>query len=66
MVAARGIKVGGLLMFVVICSAALLVASRWPFTRDTVLRALQEKFASTVEFKTFYGTYFTPGCVAEG
>ena len=63
---ARWIKIGGLLAFVVIGSAALLVASRWPFTRDTVVRALQEKFASTVEFKTFYGTYFTPGCIAEG
>jgi hypothetical protein len=48
MVLARWIKVGGLLTFVVIGSIALLVASRWPFTRDTVLRALQEKFASTV------------------
>ena len=66
MVLARWIMLGASLTFVVIASAALLVASRWPFTRDTVLRALQEKFASTVEFKTFYGTYFTPGCVAEG
>src|ERR1700676_3099394 len=66
MVLARWIKLGALSTFVVIGSAALLVASRWPFTRDTVLRALQEKFASTVEFKTFYGTYSTPGCVAEG
>ena len=31
-----------------------------------VVRALQEKFSSTVELKTFHGTYFTPGCVAEG
>src|ERR1700730_13498702 len=66
MVLARWIMLGASLTFVVIASAALLVASRWPFTRDTVLRALQEKFASTVEFKTFYGTYFTPGCIAEG
>ena len=63
---ARWIKIGTLLAFVVIGSAAWLVASRWPFTRDTVVRALQEKFVSTVEFKTFYGTYFTPGCIAEG
>jgi hypothetical protein len=63
---ARWMKVGALLTVVAIGCAALLVASRWPFTRDTVLRALQEKFASTVEFKTFHGTYFTPGCVAEG
>ncbi len=62
----RWIKIGGLLGFVLIGSAALLIASRWPFTRDTVVRALQKRFASTVEFKTFHGTYFTPGCIAEG
>jgi hypothetical protein len=65
-VSARWIKICGLLAFVVIGGAALSVASRWPFTRNTVVRALQEKFASTVEFKAFYGTYFTPGCIAEG
>jgi hypothetical protein len=65
-VSARWIKICGLLAFVVIGSATLSVASRWPFTRDTVVRALQEKFASTVKFKAFYGTYFTPGCIVEG
>lgn len=63
---AHWIKISGILAFVLVGGAALLVASRWPFTRDTVLQALQEKFASTVEFKTFRGTYFTPGCIAEG
>ena len=63
---ARWIKIGGLLVLVVIGGAAVLVASRWPFTRDTIVRALQERFSSTVELKTFHGTYFTPGCVAEG
>jgi len=65
-VLSRWIKIGGLLALVVIGSAAVLVSSRWPFTRDTIVRTLQEKFSSTVELKTFYGTYFTPGCVAEG
>jgi hypothetical protein len=59
-------KIGGLLALVVIGGTALLVASRWPFTRDTIVRALQETFSSTVELKAFHGTYFTPGCVAEG
>jgi len=62
----RWIKIGGLLALVVIGCAAVLVASRWPFTRDTIVRTLQEKFSSKVELKTFHGTYFTPGCVAEG
>jgi hypothetical protein len=62
----RWVKIGGLLALVVIGGAAVLVASRWPFTRDSILRALQEKFSSAVQLKTFHATYFTPGCVVEG
>ena len=62
----RWIKIGGLLALVVIGGAAVLVASRWPYTRDSIVRTLQEKFSSTVELQTFYGTYLRPGCVAEG
>ncbi len=62
----RWIKIGVFLALVVIGCAAVLVASRWPFTRDTIVRTLQEEFSSTVGLKTFHGTYFTPGCVAEG
>ena len=65
-VLSRWIKIGGLLALVLIGGAAVLMVSRWPFTRDTIVRALQEKFSSTVEVKTFHGTYFTPGCIAEG
>jgi hypothetical protein len=65
-VLARWITISGLLALVVIGGVAVLVASRWPFTRDTIVRTLQEKFSSTVELKTFQRTYFTPGCVAEG
>jgi hypothetical protein len=62
----RWLKIGGLVVFVVVGGTALLVASRWPFTRDSVVKALQEKFSSTVEFKSFHETYLTPGCVIEG
>jgi len=65
-VLSRAIKIGGLLALVVIGGAAVLVSSHWPFTRDTLVRALQEKFSGTVELKAFHATYFTPGCVAEG
>ena len=51
---------------VLIGGAAVLMVSRWPFTRDTIVRALEKKFSSTVEVKAFHGTYFTPGFVAEG
>jgi hypothetical protein len=65
-VLARCIKIGGLLALVAIGVAAVLVSSRWPFTRDSIVRTLQEKFSSAVELKTFHETYFTPGCVVEG
>jgi hypothetical protein len=65
-VLSRWIKIGGLLALVSIGGGAVLMIGRWPFTRHTVVRALQKKFSSTVEVKTFHGTYFTPGCVAEG
>lgn len=61
----RWIKIGGLLALVVIGGAAVLMASRWPFTRDNMVTALEKKFSSTVEVKTFHVTYFTPGFVAE-
>ena len=60
----RWVKVIGLLAVVVI-GAAVLVASRWPFTQDKVAKALQEEFSSAVELKTFRATCFTPGFVAE-
>jgi hypothetical protein len=65
-VSSRWIKIGTLLALVVIGGAAVLLLSRWPFTRDIVVGALQEKFSSAVEVKVFHGTYFPPGCVAEG
>jgi hypothetical protein len=62
----RGMKLGGLLALVVIGSSMVLMAKRWPFTRDTIISALERRFSSTVELRTFHGTYFPPGCVAEG
>src|SRR5579862_5443672 len=56
----------GLSALVVIGLVSLVLALRWPFTQAAVIAALQEKFSSTVEFKTFRGTYLTPGCIAEG
>jgi hypothetical protein len=66
MTLSRWIKIGGLLAVLVIGGAAVFMASRWPFTRGTIVKALQEKFSSTVDIKVFHGTYFPPGCVAEG
>ena len=62
----RWTKIAGASVLVVIGSLIVLLASRWPFTQRAVIAALQERFSSTVDFKTFRGTYLTPGCVAEG
>ena len=62
----RSIKIGTVLALVVIGGAAMLLLSRWPFTRGAVVSALQQKFSSAVEVKAFRGTYFPPGCIAEG
>ena len=62
----RWIKIAGASVLVVIGSLIVLLASRWPFTQRAVIAALQERFSSMVEFKTFRGTYLIPGCVAEG
>src|SRR5579864_9269760 len=62
----RWSMIAGLSVLVVIGTLFALLASRWPFTRDAVITALQERFSSTVEFKAFRDMYLTPGCVAEG
>jgi hypothetical protein len=61
----RSVKIGGLLALVAIGVAVVWLLIDWPFTRDAIVSALQKKFSSDVELKTFHVTYFTPGCVAE-
>jgi hypothetical protein len=39
---------------------------KWPFTRQAVTVALQDRFARTVEIRNFRSTYFPPGFIAEG
>ena len=65
-VPSHSIKIGAVLALVVIGGAAVLLLSHWPFTRDVVVRALEQKFSGTVEMKAFQRIYFPPGCIAEG
>nr|MDQ2899540.1 hypothetical protein [Acidobacteriota bacterium] len=46
--------------------SAIMLIANWPFTQAAVTKALQDRFARTVHIQTFRGTYFPPGCVAEG
>jgi hypothetical protein len=52
---------------IVIAGIVLIVlAWNWPFTQQAVTKALQDRFARTVQIRGFRKTYFPPGCVAEG
>jgi hypothetical protein len=42
------------------------VMLKWPFTREAVTVALQDRFARAVEIRNFRRTYFPPGFIAEG
>jgi len=44
----------------------IVLAWNWPFTQQAVTKALQDRFARTVQIRGFRKTYFPPGCVAEG
>lgn len=47
-------------------AAGALLAVKWPFTRERVIRQLQEATATTVQLRSFHAQYFPhPGCVAE-
>jgi hypothetical protein len=62
----RWIKIGALVVVVALGIAGVAIATHWPFTRESVIEALEQTFASTVEVKSFRVTYFAPGCVLEG
>ncbi|MGO8733323.1 MAG: AsmA-like C-terminal region-containing protein [Terriglobia bacterium] len=44
----------------------VVLACNWPYTQQAVTKALQDRFARTVQIRSFRKTYFPPGCVAEG
>jgi hypothetical protein len=62
----RWIKIAAAVVAVALVIAGLVIATHWPFTRESVVQALEQTFASSVEVKSFRVTYFAPGCVMEG
>jgi hypothetical protein len=44
----------------------IMLVWNWPYTQTAVTSALQDRFARTVQIRSFRKTYFPPGCVAEG
>ena len=62
----RWIKIAAMVVVAVLGIAGVVIATHWPFTRESVVQALEQTFASSVEVKSFRVTYFAPGCVMEG
>ena len=62
----RWIKIAAVVVVVVLGIAGVVITTHWPFTRKSVVQALEQTFASSVEVKSFRVTYFAPGCVMEG
>jgi hypothetical protein len=56
----------GASLIVIAGTVLIVLASNWPFTQPAVTKALQDRFARTVQIRSFRKTYFPPGCVAEG
>jgi hypothetical protein len=50
----------------IVIAAGTVLAVKWPFTRERVIRQLQQATATTVQMGRFRAVYFPhPGCVAE-
>jgi len=51
---------------VIAAIVVIVLACKWPYTQPSVTKALQDRFARTVQIRSFRKTFFPPGCVAEG
>jgi hypothetical protein len=56
----------GASLIVIAVIVVVVLACNWPYTQQAVAKALQDRFARTVQIRSFRKTYFPPGCVAEG
>jgi hypothetical protein len=57
-----------ILLAVAICASVLLgiLAAKWPFTREAMIRRLEHASSARVEMGGFRSMYFPyPGCIAE-
>jgi|SRR5579871_224330 len=64
---ARRVIIAAVLLVIAPAAAvAVFLTIYWPFTRQSIIDALQEQSARSVEITNFRRTYFPPGCVAGG
>jgi hypothetical protein len=60
------IALAALATVVVFLAAIVVLVWRWPFSREAVLKELEDASQSKVDVSTFHGMYFPrPGCVLE-
>lgn len=50
----------------VLIAGFLIGRAEWPFTRGSIVQALQEESGASVQIAQFHETYFPPGCVSDG
>jgi len=62
----RGWLITGASIVVIVGIGLIVLARNWPFTQRAVTTALEDRFARTVQIRSFRKTYLPPGCVAEG
>jgi AsmA-like C-terminal region len=62
----KPVVLSALAIVVVLAAAVLFLVWHWPFSREAVLKDLEEASMSKVHMDAFHGTYFPrPGCVLE-
>lgn len=62
---ARWVKITGVVVLAILGALIFLLALKWPFSREAMLKRLERATSARVEFGKFRSTYFPPGCVAE-
>jgi hypothetical protein len=58
--------IAGAVLLILIATPMILLATHWPFTRASIVQALEEASGRQVQIRTFSNSYLPPGCVAEG
>ena len=63
----RGILIALMIVIALLLTGGVIANRKWPFTRASIIQALQEQSGGNVQVRTFRQIYWPePGCVAEG
>jgi predicted dinucleotide-binding enzyme len=63
----RRIVIGSAVLAAALAVDAVVLAIKWPFTRNSVVKSLSEEANGEVTVRKFHPTFFpAPGCILEG